>query len=236
METFSALLALCAGNSPVTGEFPAQRPVTRSFDVFFDLRLYKRLSKQFRGWWSETPSWSLWRHCNDWWKSQTHNWCHKQYYKVHIVIPLTSLMKIWFHSNRLWNRSVDTDFTLVFVQRNANTKSALPYFTEKHQGTRKYINKYIWIQTHYKQSKTLDENIKQWYKIIEYNVEQKWHWNDRDDIDWGRTAAVRFSSCLYTQWYMPETIAVHGCNNPPGRHRTRRGRHVVASAPITMTS
>ena len=39
METFSALLALCAGNSPVTGEFPSQRPVTRSFDVFFDLCL-----------------------------------------------------------------------------------------------------------------------------------------------------------------------------------------------------
>ena len=34
----SALLAICAGNSPVAGEFPAQRPVTRSFDVFFDLR------------------------------------------------------------------------------------------------------------------------------------------------------------------------------------------------------
>ena len=46
METFSALLAICAGNSPVPGEFTAQRPVTRSFDVFFDLRLYKRLSKQ----------------------------------------------------------------------------------------------------------------------------------------------------------------------------------------------
>ena len=46
METFSALLAICAGNSPVTGEFPAQRPVTRSFDVFFDLRLNERLSKQ----------------------------------------------------------------------------------------------------------------------------------------------------------------------------------------------
>ena len=44
METFSALLAICAGNSPVTGEFPAQRPVTRSFDVFFDLRLNKRLN------------------------------------------------------------------------------------------------------------------------------------------------------------------------------------------------
>ena len=34
METFSALLYLCAGNSPVTSKFPSQRPVTRSFDVF----------------------------------------------------------------------------------------------------------------------------------------------------------------------------------------------------------
>ena len=60
METFSALLALCAGNSPVTGEFSSQRPVTRSFDVFFDLRLNKRLSKQSWGWWFETPMRSLW--------------------------------------------------------------------------------------------------------------------------------------------------------------------------------
>ena len=45
METFSALLALCAGNSPVSGEFPAQSAVTQSFDVFFDLRLIRRLSK-----------------------------------------------------------------------------------------------------------------------------------------------------------------------------------------------
>ena len=46
METFSALLAICAGNSPIPGEFPTQRPVTRSFDVYFDLRPDKRLSKQ----------------------------------------------------------------------------------------------------------------------------------------------------------------------------------------------
>ena len=46
------------------GEFPSQRPVTRSFDVFFDLRLNKRLSKQSWGWWFETPAWSLWRHRN----------------------------------------------------------------------------------------------------------------------------------------------------------------------------
>ena len=65
METLSALLALCAGNSPVSGEFPAQRPVTRSFDVFFDLRLIKRLSKHSRGWWFETLSSPLWRHCNE---------------------------------------------------------------------------------------------------------------------------------------------------------------------------
>ena len=64
METFSPLLALCAGNSPVSVEFPAQRPVPRSFDVFCDLRLDKRLSKQTWGWWFETPSCSLWRHCN----------------------------------------------------------------------------------------------------------------------------------------------------------------------------
>ena len=61
METFSAELAICAGNSPV----PTQRPVTRSFDVFFDLRLNKRLSKQSWGWWYEKPSRSLWRQCNE---------------------------------------------------------------------------------------------------------------------------------------------------------------------------
>ena len=42
METFSAQLAVSVGNSSVPGEFPAQRQVTRSFDVFFDLRLNKR--------------------------------------------------------------------------------------------------------------------------------------------------------------------------------------------------
>ena len=64
-KPYSALLAICAGNTPVPGEFPAQRPVTRSFDVFFDLRLNKRLRRQSRGWWFETPSRPLWRHCND---------------------------------------------------------------------------------------------------------------------------------------------------------------------------
>ena len=64
METFSALLAICAGTSPVIGEFPAKRPVAQSFEVFFDLRLNKRLSKQPWDWWIEAPSRPLWRHRN----------------------------------------------------------------------------------------------------------------------------------------------------------------------------
>ena len=51
IEIFSVLLALCEGNPPVTGGFPLQRPVTQSFDVFFDLRMNKRLSKQSRHRW-----------------------------------------------------------------------------------------------------------------------------------------------------------------------------------------
>ena len=65
MEPFVLSLALCAENSPVTGEFPSQRPVTRSFDVFFHLCLNKWLSKPSWGWWFETPSCSLWSHCNE---------------------------------------------------------------------------------------------------------------------------------------------------------------------------
>ena len=65
METFSALLAICAGNSPVTGEFPTRRPVTRSFEVFFDLRLNERLIKKSWGWWFATPLRPLCRHSND---------------------------------------------------------------------------------------------------------------------------------------------------------------------------
>ena len=62
-DIFRVTGPLC-GEFTGPGEFPTQRPVTRSFDVFFDLRLNKRLSKQPWGWWFETPLWSLWRHCN----------------------------------------------------------------------------------------------------------------------------------------------------------------------------
>ena len=69
METISALLALCEGNSPATGEFPSQSQRRGVLMFFFYLRLNKRLSKQSRRWWFETPSRPLWHHGNI-------QWCH----------------------------------------------------------------------------------------------------------------------------------------------------------------
>ena len=64
METFFALLAFSAGNSPVAGLFPTQRAMTRSFVVFFDLRLSKRLGKQSQRRWFGTSLRSLWLRCS----------------------------------------------------------------------------------------------------------------------------------------------------------------------------
>ena len=78
------------------GEFPAQRPVTRSFDVFFDLRLNKRFSKQPWAWWFKTPSWSLWRHRYD--KGSTYHWYRWRFPDRHINM-------FWSrHSHRLWGQ------------------------------------------------------------------------------------------------------------------------------------
>ena len=99
METFSTLLAICPGNSPVTGEFPAQRPVMRSFDVFFDLRLNKRLSKQSWGWWFETLSCPLWRHCNE----PSVIWTPVQQPTTKFtVLPFIVYSKAWIIDYSLW--------------------------------------------------------------------------------------------------------------------------------------
>ena len=99
IETFSALLAICAENSPVPGEFTAQRPVTRSFDVSFDLRLNKRLSKQWWGWWFETLSHPLWRHPNDlvMFSGELWNWFGRMLY-VHLatLVSMTKCSKKYF--------------------------------------------------------------------------------------------------------------------------------------------
>ena len=61
---FSVLPTLCERNPPVTNGFPSKRLVRRSFGVFFDLRMNKRLKKQSICWWFEKPLRTLWRHCN----------------------------------------------------------------------------------------------------------------------------------------------------------------------------
>ena len=123
---------LCAGNSPITGKFPTQRPVTRSFGVFFDLRLNKRLSKQSWGWWFETPSGSLWRHCNGsritgpWWGgSAGKNWfpsfraSNAERFDVVLIDNLCELLNkqsSWQWSDTPW-RSFDDSVGSVLLSR-----------------------------------------------------------------------------------------------------------------------
>ena len=96
-----------AGNSPIPGEFLTQRPVTRSFEVSFDLRLIKRLSKQSWAWWFETLSRTLWRHCNGYWYTVlTYHRCYRMYgcchgYRFSIihklaVTPATYFSNVFF--------------------------------------------------------------------------------------------------------------------------------------------
>ena len=112
--------SLC-GEFTGSGEFPAQRPVTRSFDVFFDLRLNKRLSKQPWGWWFETPSWSLWHQCNEFfwaktslqilfnfcifqrWNEQEYIWMYiRIYIYIYIWTILLETINIHFESSVRW--------------------------------------------------------------------------------------------------------------------------------------
>ena len=89
METFSVLLALCAGNSPVTGEFLAQGPVTQSFDVFFELCLNKGLSTQLR------PRCPLKRHCNEDFSHLEKCHLYHKWFKNEILVARV-VYKHWF--------------------------------------------------------------------------------------------------------------------------------------------
>ena len=114
MEKFSALLPICVGNSPITSEFPAQRPVTRIFHVFFHLRQNKRLSKQWWDWWFRTPSRPLWRHCD---VSFVHG----------ILISWEYGSALWYSanfktllqkSNKLWGNTISGEFSLRWILRD----------------------------------------------------------------------------------------------------------------------
>ena len=128
METFSPLLAICAGNSPVTGEFLAQRPVTRSFDVFFDLRLNKRLSKQSWGWWFETLSCPLWRHRNafTWmytilWKEKS--WQERKCAKRHKFCILFLMICQTWHFIFNWNLDAGIPCAMLDTRNTVNVKN-----------------------------------------------------------------------------------------------------------------
>ena len=99
MEAFSALLALCERNPPVPGGSPSQRPVTQSFDVLFDVRLNKRLCKQSRRRWFETPSRSLWRHCNALYDLCIHHTCTFVIVMVYVLFNHTGLFFITMTSH-----------------------------------------------------------------------------------------------------------------------------------------
>ena len=118
---------LC-GNSPVTGEFPSQRPVTRIFDVFFD-RLNKRFSKQSWGWWFETPSHSLWHHCNGghWWQ-------------MRIMTPATNMLthgRLICHVFRFRN--------MILTQQSILHHNRYSHLT--HSGLMRLMDMEIWADT-----------------------------------------------------------------------------------------
>ena len=115
METFSALLELFAGNSPVPGEFPAQRPVTPSFDVFCDLHPIKRWSKQSRGWWLEMPSRSLWHHCNVIYCTECTHYFVLLYFVVttSFMVSAINCFVCYLHLFRITFQSYDWEFMAI---------------------------------------------------------------------------------------------------------------------------
>ena len=146
-SSFSALLAICAGNSLVTGEFPTQRPVTQSFGVFFDLGLNERLSKQSWGWWFKTPSRSLWRHSNDTWPPDTLSGppltkrqdvlppapVTSRSHDIVYHITVTSQWAQWCLKSRAskWSTlSIDSIFKCIRCYATTNYLTNMMYFTE----------------------------------------------------------------------------------------------------------
>ena len=145
IEAFSVLLVLCEGNPPVTGGLPSQRPVTRSFDVFFSLN--KRQSKQSRRLWFDTPSRSLRRHCNS----------------IHAMASLWSTLIFTGGAPRLEIRGLDSPIT---IGRQGVISCHIEYYwTETahlvwHLGATKLPNKGLKIVQH--------ENIANYSSEVDY--------------------------------------------------------------------
>ena len=117
------VLATCAGNSPVPSEFPAQRPVTRSFVVFFVLHLNEWLSKQSWAWWFETPSHPLWRNCYgmnscQWNRATTEP--RKMTVRLLLYVPSLSIVAI---AKRYTHRSLNKMATILQTTFNLDASS-----------------------------------------------------------------------------------------------------------------
>ena len=99
----------------VLGKFPAQRPVTRSFNVFFDLHLNKRLSKQSWGWCFETLPCPIWRHCNEYKASLDFNVPLTEFYFTYL---LGHLQVRWIQESSLsgFDNPLQQFVTFLFVQ------------------------------------------------------------------------------------------------------------------------
>ena len=128
METFSPLLAFSVWNSSVTGEFTTQRPATRCFDVFFDLRLNLQVSKQWRSRWFETPSRSLWRHCNVFlglWTGARHNyWTENTNHFTYLVMTM-EYISLALISNAICSASIVCLFWFVAIYLTMSLRVAL---------------------------------------------------------------------------------------------------------------
>ena len=150
METFSALLAICVENSPVTGEFPAQRPVTRSLDVFFEMRPHKRLINNGEAASFETPLHPLWRHCN-----YMHVWIFsKQHRQINVKISLLSFSSYLFTQPP--ELAISEDFHIAvkykeeIVSSNLDTKIRTVFTRKRLWVGHNIAVSYIWRYTYVK--------------------------------------------------------------------------------------
>ena len=123
---------------PLWGESSLhKRPVTRSFDIFFDLRLNKRLSKQSRCRWFETSPRSLWRQCNES-SSPSSSWTHlsitvQPLSITHGRFPLTnrwiSCQEFWPYCSSLYMPSagitIPCKLTTVTLKEQTSTVNSL---------------------------------------------------------------------------------------------------------------
>ena len=111
MEAFSALLAICAGNSPVSGEFPAQRPVTRGFDAFFDLA-------RINGWVNNRQAGDLRRHRAPLWRHRNDS---EKMAGIRVLRPFLNVLRpeqfcrrqivvAWYYSTRQYHWDIDRDY------------------------------------------------------------------------------------------------------------------------------